>query len=238
MKWLTLKKACYALLRPSLWPALRLGTAPSIEHLEALAPHTGIRTVVDIGANRGQFALLSRRLFAQAAVHAFEPLDGPARTFERLFHGDGAIRLHRVAIGKVAGTAEINVMSRDDSSSLLQPSALQSDLFGTAPAGTETISVRRLAEVLDGDAIVRPALLKIDVQGFELDVLQGSSDRLDLFDLILVECSFVELYRAQALATEVVSWLLARGFELRGVFNQHIDPTFGPVQADFLFARP
>lgn len=234
--WLTFKKGLYCALRPGLWRAMRVGVAPSIEHLEALRSRR-LKTVVDIGANRGQFTLLTRLLFPEASIFAFEPLSGPGAVFMRLFADDKAIKLRNVAIGDKAGVAQINVMSRDDSSSLLQPAALQTDIFGTDQSAVQTIAVQRLADVLDRSCLSGPALMKIDVQGFELEVLRGSSEMLDLFDVILVECSYVELYKGQALASDVVSWLAARGFGLRGVFNQHIGAERGPIQADFVFEK-
>ena len=232
--WLTLKKGLYCTLRPRLWHALRAGVAPSIEHLEALR-FMSPRTVVDVGANRGQFTLLARQLFPAANVFAFEPLTAPGEVFQRLFSDDQAVRLFRVAVGDTAGSAQMNVTARDDSSSLLAPGALQSDIFGTDQLATQTISVRRLADVLEPSSLVGPAIMKIDVQGFELEVLRGSSELLDLFEVILVECSYVELYKGQPLAREVISWLAGRGFALRGVFNQHVDHARGPIQADFMF---
>ena len=224
----------YCALRPRLWHALRTGVAPSIEHLEALR-FVRPRTVVDVGANRGQFTLLARALFPDANVFAFEPLSAPGEVFRRLFSGDTAVRLFNVAIGSSTASAQMNVMTRDDSSSLLPPGELQSDIFGTDQSTTQTISVQRLADALERSSLIRPAIMKIDVQGFELEVLRGSSDLLALFDAILVECSFVELYKGQPLAREVISFLAEKGFTLRGVFNQHVDDARGPIQADFMF---
>jgi FkbM family methyltransferase len=236
LSWLTLKKALYCALRPRLWRAMRLGVAPSIEHVETLGT-TKLSTLVDIGANRGQFTLLARLLFPDARIFAFEPLSGPADVFRRLFAEDKEVKLYDVAIGNEAGTARMNVMSRDDSSSVLEPESLQGEIFGTDPSSVQAVRIQRLAESLDRSNLVRPALMKIDVQGYELEVLHGSSELLSLFDAILVECSYVRLYKSQPLASDIISWLATKGFALQGVFNQHIDAERGPIQADFLFAK-
>jgi len=217
--------------------ALRKGAAAGVEHGRVLA-NLRCSTAVDIGANRGQFALVARHCFPDASIFSFEPLSAPAETFSRVFAGDERVQLFRVAIGPVTGTATIHVSQRDDSSSLLPITAAQDRLFpGTAEARTETISVGRLVDFVAADRIKSPALLKLDVQGFELSALQGCEDLLLRFDWLYVECSFAELYEGQALADEVMAWLRLRGFSLSGVYNMSYDGNGKAIQADFLF-RP
>jgi hypothetical protein len=98
------------------------------------------------------------------------------------------------------------------------------------------VQVRPLEKVIDLEGLPHPVMLKIDVQGAELDVLRGISG-FDYVDFIYVELSFVELYDGQALFEDVRSYLVERGFKLRGVFNQVYTEQYGPTQADCLFAR-
>ena len=215
------------------WLILRL-TPRGLKWPRLLTPET----VVDIGANRGQFALATRHAFPQATLFSFEPLPLPGETFRRVFAGDAKVRLYPLAIGEQAGSATIHVSARDDSSSLLPITATQNRLFpGTAEAGTQTIRVARLGDVLSAEDLTAPALLKLDVQGFELPALLGCEDLLDRFAWIYAECSFVELYQGQALADAVIAWLRERGFALVGVYNMAYDDTGRAVQADFLFRR-
>ncbi|MGA7966535.1 MAG: FkbM family methyltransferase, partial [Gammaproteobacteria bacterium] len=86
------------------------------------------------------------------------------------------------------------------------------------------------------EEIASPALLKLDVQGFELPTLQGCEDLLSRFAWVYVECSFIELYEGQALADEVITWLRERGFALSGVYNMSYGRSGRAIQADFLFA--
>lgn len=220
---------------PDYRAALRRGAAAGVEHARVLR-QIPCRTVVDIGANRGQFALVARACFPAANIISFEPLAAPADIFARVFAGDAQTRLVRAAIGPTRGETTIHVSQRDDSSSLLPITPAQNELFpGTAEARTETITTARLAEHLDADAIAAPALLKLDVQGFELPALEGCEDRLRHFEWIYAECSFAELYQGQALADEVIAWLRDRGFRLVGVYNMSYDERGRAIQADFLF---
>ena len=219
------------------WCALRQGVAPSLEQLRILR-RLSPAMIVDIGANRGQFALATRHCCPDAVIHSFEPLAKPAAKFLRVFHGDARVHLHESAIGSETGEATIHVSARDDSSSLLPIGEEQNRLFpGTAESGVESIRVGRLHDFIDGEDIVTPALLKLDVQGYELSALQGCEDLLQHFSWVYVECSFIELYVGQALADEVIAWLRERGFPLTGVYNMTYDNHGRAIQTDFLFAR-
>lgn len=208
----------------------------STEHSAALAYN--LRIVVDIGANRGQFALVARHRASKARVISFEPLSVPSERFRQIFTGDERVTLHQVAIGPYSGKATIHVSKMDDSSSLLPIGAAQNRLFpGTDEKGAEVVRVGSLDEFLSPDDINPPAILKIDVQGFELEALKGCESLLEKFDYVYAECSFLELYEEQALADDVISWLRDRGFVLSGVYNMSYDYKGKAVQGDFLFMR-
>lgn len=215
---------------------LRHRVAAGIEHRVVLQRVGVVHTVVDIGSNRGQFALTARLCFPSAHIVSFEPLPGPAALYRSVFANDSHVTLHEAAVGLQAGEATIHISRRDDSSSLLSIGAAQNAMFpGTAEATTATIEVGPLSAYLAAEAIETPALLKLDVQGFELQALAGCEDRLDRFDWVYAECSFVELYEGQAFADEVIAWLRERGFMLVGVYNMNYDREGWAIQADFLF---
>lgn len=214
------------------------GVAASTEHGRVLRQLGEVCCVVDIGANRGQFALIARACFPFAVIVSFEPLALPAATCRAVFANDARAISHEAAIGPEARTTQIYVSKRDDSSSLLPITATQNAIFpGTAGVGTQIITVAPLSTYLALEAIEEPALLKLDVQGFELQALIGCEDLLARFSWVYAECSFVELYGGQALADEIIAWLYQRGFGLYGVYNMSYDVTARAVQADFLFKR-
>ena len=108
---------------------------------------------------------------------------------------------------------------------------------GTAVVGHEKVSVKRLDEILKADDLAAPALLKLDVQGYELPALIGCGQLLDAMDFVYVEVSFITLYSGQALADEIVKFLFARSFSLSAVNNPVFDNAGRCMQADFLFRR-
>jgi FkbM family methyltransferase len=196
------------------------------------------QTVVDVGANRGQFALVARKHLPNAKIVSFEPLKEPAAIFRRVFSKDSLVILYEMAIGPAEREMAIHVSHADDSSSLLSITAMQNSLFpGTAEKETRPVQVKPLGTVLSSQLIKSPALLKIDVQGFELEVLKGSEDILGKFTHAYIECSFIELYEGQALAHEIIAWLEIRKFYFTGVYNVSYDRNGKAVQGDFLFTR-
>jgi FkbM family methyltransferase len=231
-------KAARCSVRSTYRRALVLhGVAAGVEH-EALLRILEPVSVVDIGANRGQFALAVRGCRPTAKIASFEPLPSACATFRRVFADDAAVTLHPVAVGRHSGPAVIHVSGRDDSSSLLPITDQQAQLFpGTAEVRTETATLRTLDECLGPADIVSPALLKVDVQGFELEVLKGCESVLQGFNHVYVECSFLELYQGQALADAVVAWLRDKGFRLSGCYHVHYDKIGRAVQADLLFSH-
>jgi len=233
---LRLRKLAAIAIRPFYRGAyLRGGVAPAIEH-EAVLRSLDFDFVVDVGANRGQFSLICRHLRPGAAIVAFEPLPGPAAVFSRLFGGTSQVRLHQCALAPAQGEMTMHISGRDDSSSLLPISNLQQVNFpGTQSVGMRQVPAGPLSDYVEPGEMGRRSLLKIDVQGFELEVLKSAESLLPGFRWVYAECSFVPLYEGQALADEVIAWLQARRFRLAGRFN----PTYGrdgaPLQADFLF---
>ena len=188
-----------------------------------------------LARNRGQFALVARRCFPNAKIISFEPLKEPAAIFRNVFKSDPVVVLHELAIGPSYERMAIHVSRQYDSSSLLPITSLQSDLFpGTGEKEVRAIQVKPLDAVLDPKDIKRPALLKLDVQGFERKALDGCRSLLPVFSYVYVECSFVELYAGQSLAHEVISFLNGFGFVLAGVYNLSYDKQGIAIQGDFL----
>lgn len=223
---------------PAFRAALRRHrVAAAVEHAAILGP-LDVRSVVDVGANRGQFSLFASHYYPHASITAIEPLSAPADRFARLFADDDRVTLHRTALGPEAGEAAMHVSGHDDSSSLLPITATQEKLFkGTAAVRTESVRICRLTDLLDAEAITKPALLKLDVQGFELEALRGCEELLPLFTYVCAEGSFVELYQGQARAEEVIAWLRDHGFVLVCMYGTVSDDLGRAIQADMLFQR-
>lgn len=228
-----------AILRVRTYRAalLRHGVAAAVEHAAALGG-LKLRTVIDVGANRGQFSLFALHAFPAATIVALEPLAVPAARFRRVFAGERRVTLHHAALAPESGRSTMHVSGHDDSSSLLPITATQGRIFrGTNEVRTETVRTGPLHEFLDGNSIVAPALLKLDVQGYELEALRACGELLEKFAYICAEGSFMELYAGQVLVDDLVSWLGARGYALVRSYGAVSDERGRTIQTDMLFKR-
>jgi FkbM family methyltransferase len=213
------------------------GAGAAIEH-QYLLRQLDVMTCVDVGANIGQFSLLIRGLFPAAQIFAFEPLEIAAAAYRRVLGADRQAKLFQLAIAPTEETRVMHVSARHDSSSLLPITDVQKDFApGTGAVGTEAVKLAPLDSVLTPGDIRAPALLKLDVQGFELEALKGCERLLHLFDHVYAELSFDSFYDGQALAYEVIAWLEARHFHVTGINNPSSAKDRRIVQADFLFSR-
>lgn len=232
-----IKKLTKILRCPFYISALRNGVAAGVEHRSILST-LNLNTIIDIGANRGQFSLIARKYFPEAKIIAFEPLSEPANMFRRVFISDRLTLLHELAIGPQECNQIIHISRADDSSSLLPITRLQNKTYpGTEEITTRSVFVKPMDSVLIPDEIKAPAFMKIDVQGYEKQVLEGCKSYLSLFSYIYIECSFIELYDGQALAHEIIAYLANYGFILSGIYNLDQDKNGLPVQGDFLFTQ-
>jgi FkbM family methyltransferase len=233
---LRIAKLATCIGNPTCWHALCLGVAPSIEHrqvLRQLAPDA----VIDVGANRGQFAMMCRLLHPQTPIFSFEPIPQEAATFRKVHGSARHVQLLEHALGEVPGVATLHLSQSADSSSLLPIGKNQTDLFSnTAEIGTLDVQVKRLDDLSTLWKGRHRMLLKLDVQGFELAVLKGAPETLDSCAYIYAECSDIALYEGQALREEVEAFLNGHGFHVARRHNEHLrDGKL--IQADYLFTR-
>lgn len=226
-------KVLSALMQSRYWPALARGVLPGLEHANAFIGRD-YRCVIDVGANKGQFAAFAQARWPNARLICFEPLPGPRARLGAITRR--GTEIHAAALGEVDGEAQMHIASREDSSSLLPLGETQKRLFNMDDSGQLSVRVRRLDSMIDPDELPRPALLKIDVQGFEYQTLKGAKGLLDAIEAVYVEASFVELYADQKLAVDVAALLVEAGFVETGRFNLYVESGQN-VQADMLFER-
>src|SRR6185437_9043226 len=106
---------------------------------------------------------------------------------------------------------------------------------GTGEVGREEVTLGPLSQFISASDIVGPAVLKLDVQGYELEALTGCASLLSCFRYIFVEVSFKSLYHGQVLAAELIEWLADHGFHARSAGNVSYGEDSCIVQFDILF---
>lgn len=203
-----------------------------------------IATVVDVGANVGQFASALRQAGFCGQIISIEPQEEAHSALVANAAKD-PLRdwrvLPRVAVGETASTLDLHIAGNSWSTSLLPMLKTHSDaLPSSREIGVARIDVKRLDALLSEPGVNAkpPLLIKMDVQGYESAVLRGSTNALPLTAAILTEMSLTPLYEGQVLWRELCDEIMSYGFDLFDIQPGFADPITGRLlQCDGLFTR-
>lgn len=218
---------------------LDIGRDPFASRLTRALSARGIDTVLDIGANVGQYATLLRYAGYDGRIVSFEPLE---TAYEQL-HGRAERDPHWTAInsgvGAESGSTTINVSANSYSSSVLP---MTESHVAAAPdsvvVGTQTIQLTTVADiVVEHGVSPSTTLLKVDTQGYETQVLDGAGALLDAFAGVQLELSFTELYGGQELFDAMTTRLREHGFVLWSLEPGISGADGRLLQCDGLFLR-
>lgn len=213
---------------------LGLGHLDSLELLELLANRPPA-VIYDIGANAGTWTCLAKSIYPAARVIGIEPLKQHHRAFlECSSKWEGEVQLFDCALGPRSGRAMMQVMNFSDASSILKPTATGEREFSISATGQTEVKMCRLDDLISDHKLPAPDLLKLDVQGYELEVMRGAEGALQRAKAIICEVSFESFYAGQALAVEVFAFLHERGFRIHSL---GVNTPLGQrlVQTDVLF---
>lgn len=202
-------------LRKTVAASLHLHDISSLELLE-LARSADIKVIYDIGAHVGTWSLLAKAVFPCAEIHAFEPLLQHRSEFLMSFADVKDATLHSVALGSSNGSATFHITNSVSSSSVL-PLAAASDHFGLKEVSQAPVGLRRLDDYRIEQRLKLPDMIKLDVQGYELEALKGAKQCLQAAKAVIMEVSFVEIYQGQPLFDDVVRYMADEGFRLHAL---------------------
>jgi FkbM family methyltransferase len=214
------------------------------EHLAWLLARYRVDTVLDVGANAGQFGSELRRAGYRGRILSFEPMTASHARLRAAAAGDAAWTTLACALGRTDGEAELNVTRHDVFASFRAPVTYAAARFGeaTAVARRERVVVRRLDGVLDevlGPAARARCFLKMDTQGFDLEVFDGVGVWLDRVVALQSEVAVIPLYDGAPRLTESIARYEREGFEVTGLFPVSRDEATGRViEFDCVMARP
>lgn len=211
-------------------------------NLDMLPPWVDPRggLVVDVGANEGSWTGELLRIFPGVEVIAAEPGAEPRATLTARFGDCPNVLIDPRAVSDTAGTATFHVTRASEFSSLLPPTATLHELYGASWSPTEELDTVQVDTVtldqLVGDRHV--SILKLDVQGAELAVLDGGRNALKRTDCVLVEILFVAHYEGDTTFPGIHAAMVEQGFQLMDVSRPFREGDGPALWADACYARP
>ena len=213
--------------RPMSMSAFRIVSAVAATGIEP-------RTILDIGANAGQFARAAVGRWPGARVVAFEPLPAACARLREVLAGH---EVHEMALGDEDGTVAFHPHPYDLASSILRSATHAKQRFQWAEElPPMEVACRQLDSVLVGRQLTAPVLMKIDVQGFEHRVLTGALKTLRYVEAVLVEQAFDDFYEGQTEPAALDSLLSTSGLLFARVADVRRENSV-IVEADLLYRR-
>lgn len=219
-----------------------ISSLDSTNRLIKLLQQRQINIILDIGANTGEFGELFYRRGFKGKIISFEPLKNEFEILKRKASKFNNWSTYDYALGDKNEETEINISANSVSSSLLQLNERHLNAASNSVViKSQSIIVKRLDSVFESlikaDDREAKYFLKIDTQGFEEKVIEGGLNTLKMVDGILVETSFVELYKDQALFDSTYKNLYEKGFRLFGIDGIFYDTSGQLLQADCIFFK-
>ena len=191
-------------------------------HIINLVNHCKIDLVLDIGANHGQFGNMLRNEGYKGEIHSFEPVSHSFDNLQKACLNDEKWFVHKLAMGAADGKDTINVTKASDMSSFLDPNE-----FGGREFERMSVAHKEMVEIGTIDAFLpkqitdfnkRRIFLKMDTQGYDLKVLEGSLNVMDYIVCILSEISLIPIYSGMPHYLDALGKYEEYGFSVTGLY--------------------
>ena len=205
-----LKKILDCLLNPRYYKCYINGVSPLFELEEFLKATNNINTIIDIGSNKGQFGLIARHYLPCVSIYSFEPQTSQLKIQKQIV-GKHNIQYFDFALGATNEIKDLYITKRKDSSSILEP--VENDKVYCV-MDKKKVNIKRFDEIINILKLNKRILVKLDVQGYELEALKGFGEYLSYVDYILTEVSFQEVYKNQPFANEIINFLEKKNFTI------------------------
>lgn len=205
-------------------PNWQMDTYATAIYLRRLFDLLQIDCVIDVGANAGQYRkFLTEDVGFEGLVASFEPIPALAEKLQHDAKHAPKWLVEACALGSVAGSTNFNIMANSEFSSFLSPKDDKTAAFGGANKVTRTVNVevKTLDDVipaLRAERGARNIYLKLDTQGFDLEVLKGARESLDTISGLQSEMSVLPIYDGMPKYGDVIAYLEQRGFVISGMF--------------------
>lgn len=219
---------------------IRAGNSPS--HTLLGLRTRPIRTVIDVGANTGQFAKKISGVFPNAKTYCFEPLPEPYAALEKWAKTqNGRVVPFNFAVGDKESEVEMFLHEEHTpSSSLLATTKLNEHYYPFTKEQRRVLVRQATLDTALKESRVKLAgdiLIKLDVQGYEDRVIAGAPEIFSKASACILEVCLDKLYEGQANFTELLLMLDGRGYQYVGNLDQAYDTDGHCIFLDAVFIK-
>jgi len=184
--------------------------------------------IFDVGAHSGEFAKLCRRIWPRAKLTCFEVLPHRVAELRAWSAADGNADIIPCLLGAEPRNA-VPFHEMETASSVLEEHL--SPRVAVRPYPMTTID-----EVVANSGLQPPAFLKLDVQGYEFEILQGAKSTLSRIEVVLAEVNFIDIHRGVHLLDDLIAFLRDIDFVAYDICGMHRRPLDSALwQADIMF---
>jgi FkbM family methyltransferase len=194
-----------------------------------------LNTIIDVGANKGQFQKSANYFYPNAKIYSFEPIH---ELYNKLVKNNYTrITNFNMALGNEVGIQEFNKNEYRHSSSFYEIE-IDNNNFPSSKTTKINVEINTLDNIAPKLDLIGTVLLKLDVQGFEMEALRGGKNTLkNHIDYIIIEISFKKLYNNQPTYTELNKFLNEQNFELVTLLDFNLGKDKSYIEADFLYIK-
>lgn len=226
------------LCKSKIWlKGMLSGIYATIELKELIKGIKTPETIIDIGSNKGQFILLIEKIYPNKNIYSFEPIKEMIDKQKKFFAYKNNIIFHNIALGSSTTLKEFLITTRMDSSSFLKIVSDKNKSKNYDIVENRNIQINTLDNLLINEKISHPVLIKIDVQGYELEVLRGANNLLKKTDYLLLEVSKNEMYQNQPIEKVIVEYLKNLNFDILKSNNWSKVQNTNFYQRDIIFYK-
>jgi FkbM family methyltransferase len=210
-------------------------------HLNNLFARYSIDCVLDVGANAGQYGSSLRKLGYAGWIVSFEPV---LAVFEKLVEcsiDDQKWICYNVALGDKAQSKTINVYSSTMFSSFLEANdyskGIWKSLNNVLPEQVNVVRLDDLFVSIQEKTGCQHFYLKLDTQGYDLNVFQGSFNSLDSIDAMQTELSLIHVYEGMLSPYAMLEQLHKRDYFISGMYPINRDDSLAIIEYDCVLVK-